>query len=64
MYEVQLKKCPFCGYRRPLIITHKKYRNILYSVRCDIKNGGCGVETKRMPYKEDVVRAWNERVDR
>lgn len=61
MNEIRLMSCPFCGFRRPILLTHKKFNSVMYSVRCDIKNGGCGVETKHMPYIEDVVKAWNTR---
>lgn len=61
MQEIRLKSCPFCAFRRPIILTHKNDINVSYSVKCDLKNGGCGCETRRMRYVEDAVRQWNMR---
>ena len=63
MPEYKLKSCPFCGYRRPIIITHKGLNNS-FSVKCDVKNGGCGAETRRMFYIEDAIKFWNMRDNR
>lgn len=61
MYEYKLKSCPFCGFRRPVILTHKKIEPVKFSVKCDLKHGGCGVETRKTNYKEDAVNSWNMR---
>ena len=62
MPEYKLKSCPFCGFRRPIIIKHRKPTgNFSYSVKCDLKNGGCGAETRQFSYVEDATVKWNMR---
>lgn len=62
MSEIRLRACPFCAFRRPILLTHKTASaQKSYSVKCDLKNGGCGAETRQFNYIEEAIDKWNMR---
>lgn len=55
-----LKPCPFCGDKEPIISeSEDKYSCSEYYVVCR----SCGARTGSESYPEDVVDAWNARVN-
>ena len=58
-----LKPCPFCGHRKPVLITRGRldgWRDYFY-VLCDYNDGGCGASGQWCHYPDEAVEAWNKR---
>lgn len=74
MSEIELKPCPFCG-NRYLLLHQTEYEKSLWVIICDRCHSEFTVARKRplfggriksgnrLSNHDDVVNAWNRRVD-
>lgn len=59
----KLKPCPFCGNKKPVMMTRRGqegWRDYFY-VLCDYKDGGCGASGQWNHYADSAADAWNQR---
>lgn len=60
---MDLKPCPFCGNKKPVMMTRRGqngWRDYFY-VLCDYNNGGCGASGQWNHCADDAADAWNSR---
>lgn len=66
MKKKELKPCPFCGYKRPILrkifAKNDGWRD-RYSVLCNYDEGGCGAEGGWRHYAEEAIMVWNRRAE-
>ena len=76
MSDVLLIKCPFCGKLKATVATAKQTEECkfyetcsnfeydecsMFTVVCDVNQGGCGSSVGYYTTKEEAIRRWNTR---
>lgn len=58
----QIKSCPCCGERIPVIhVKRSSFCGLLHIIQCYEEHGGCGTRSGKHNTKREAVRAWNRR---
>lgn len=61
MAELELRNCPFCGFKA--VTCEKKYGQVTYRYRIQCNNAGCAIRTPWLCYLDDAKNVWNRRCE-
>ena len=59
--EMKIKRCPFCGKRKPLQCRLDELCGVQMQVVCNILEGGCGSGGCFEDSGKQAIKAWNRR---